>query len=272
MADHRGDDTDEGCLGRMKTVLTIAGSDSSGGAGIQADLRAIESLGCRGISAITAVTAQSMERVYGLYPLTPDALQSQLSAAEEEGIDGAKLGMLATAELVEVVADFLQRRSDLPLVSDPVMAASSGHPLLDAAGTQLLVQRVLPLTDVLCPNAVEAGILLNRSISTLPEARRAVRELADLGPRSVVLKGGHLQTDEVVDLLWDGESLHEFSGPRIPGQGVRGTGCVHASTLASLLTQGRGLVAAVSETAERLRECIVSSRERQISYLFPGHR
>lgn len=256
----------------MKTVLTIAGSDSSGGAGVQADLRAIESLGCRGVSAITAVTAQSMERVYGLFPLTADALQSQLSAAEEEGLNVVKLGMLATAELVDVVADFLQRKSDLPLVSDPVLAASSGHSLLDAAGTQLFVHRVLPLTDVLCPNAVEAGILLNRSVSTLRDARRAVRELADLGPRSVVLKGGHLQTDEVVDLLWDGESLHEFSGPRNPGPGVRGTGCVHASTLASLLAQGRELEAAASETAERLREYIAFSRARQISYLLPGHR
>ena len=244
----------------MKTVLSIGGSDSSGGAGIQADLQAIAAQGCHGATAITAITAQSPDRVHRVFPLPTEQLRAQLQALSSMEISAIKLGMLGTAELVDIVADFLESRASIPLVVDPVLVSSSGHALLEEEGVQRLVNRILPLAWVLTPNADEAGVLLGREVRTEEDARAAVQSLGRRGPRAVVLKGGHLQTEAIIDLLWDGQEVHTFVRPRLKRSSVHGTGCVHASTLAALLALGTPLVEAVDRTQEHLSRGVARAR------------
>jgi hydroxymethylpyrimidine/phosphomethylpyrimidine kinase len=246
----------------MKIVLSIAGSDSSGGAGVQADLQAIAAQGCHGATAITAITAQSPDRVHRVFAVPPEQLRAQLHALAEVDLAAIKTGMLASAELVDVVADFIESRdlSSVPLVVDPVFRSSSGHALLEADGIECLVRRVFPLVEVLTPNAIEAEVLLGCEVRTEKQATHAVQAIAQLGPGAVVLKGGHLQTEQVVDLVWDGHVLHRFERPRLKTSEVHGTGCVHASTLASLLALGVPLNDAVGRTQEHLSRGVTQAR------------
>jgi hydroxymethylpyrimidine/phosphomethylpyrimidine kinase len=255
----------------MKTVLAIAGSDSSGGAGIQADLQAIAAQGLHAATAITAITSQSPRRVFRVSPVSSSSLRDQLSAVSEMSLSGIKTGMLANADLVGVVADFLEEHRSVPCVVDPVLISSSGYALLDSAGLSLFVERVLPQTTVLTPNIPEAEVLLDRSIPDLAHARKAVQDLGQLGVGAVVLKGGHLEGEDVVDLLWDGLDTHHFKRPRVPVGPVHGTGCVHASTLASLLALGVPLVEAVARTQDHLHSGVSQAREVGNAWVVEPH-
>lgn len=226
----------------MATALTIAGSDSGGGAGIQADLKTFSALGVFGTSAITAVTAQNTLGVRAVATLDVDLIVAQIEAVLDDlGADAVKTGMLATSAITEAVAAVLARRLRRPLVVDPVMFSKSRHRLLAADAVQTMVARLLPLAAVLTPNAPEAEALTGRPVRSEQDARDAARRLVDLGPRAVVVKGGHLDTPDVVDVLFDGTALFEARGPRHATRHTHGTGCTYAAAIAAFLARGETL-------------------------------
>jgi hydroxymethylpyrimidine/phosphomethylpyrimidine kinase len=223
-------------------ALTIAGSDSGGGAGIQADLKAMAALGTFGTTAITALTAQNTRGVRGVFPVPTAFVLAQIEAVLEDlPVTAVKTGMLATADTVRAVAE-LAAAGRLPLlVVDPVMVASSGDRLLEPAAERLYVEALLPHATVITPNLREAEVLLGRSITTLAEQRDAAAALGELGPSTVVVKGGHAVTDtpgEAVDVIWHDGTLRELRTPRVDTPNNHGSGCSFASAIAALLAQG----------------------------------
>lgn len=227
----------------MVSALTIAGSDSGGGAGIQADLKTFGALGVFGASAITAVTAQNTLGVRAFEMVSTPLVVSQIVAVLEDMGPGAiKTGMLGTAEVVSAVAGTLRDRGTGPVVVDPVMIAKSRHRLLAEDAVSALVRDLLPLATVLTPNAPEAAAMTGRPVRTEHEAREAARRLHDLGSTAVIVKGGHLETPDVVDLLFDGRDFHEARGPRHDTRHTHGTGCTYAAAIAAHLALGHPLL------------------------------
>jgi len=226
----------------MRTALTIAGSDSGGGAGIQADLKTFAAHGVYGTSAITAVTAQNTIGVTRAVALDADFVTAQIEAvASDIPPHAVKIGMLATAAIVEAVAAAIEEL-ELPLVVlDPVMVAKSGDRLLDADGVQMLSIELLPRSFVVTPNVPEAEVLSGRTIASLDDAREAARRIHDMGASAVIVKGGHASGDEIVDLLFDGRSFTEWRTTRIASTNTHGTGCTFASAVAANLALGRTL-------------------------------
>ena len=227
----------------MRTALTIAGSDSGGGAGIQADLKTFAAHGVYGTSAITAVTAQNTIGVTALLALEADVVTAQIEAvAGDIAVHAVKVGMLATAAIVEAVAAAIEEL-ELPLVVvDPVLAAKGGERLLDADGVQMLRAELLPRSLVVTPNIPEAEALSGRTIRSLEDAREAARRIQDLGASAVIITGGHAPGDEIVDLLFDGRGFTEWRMPRIATKNTHGTGCTFASAVAANLALGRTLI------------------------------
>lgn len=228
------------------TALTIAGSDSGGGAGIQADLKTFAAHGVYGTSAITAVTAQSTIGVDGVHLVPDDFVTKQIEAVVSDlGCDAVKTGMLATAPIVEAVAAAVEAL-DLPnLVVDPVMIAKSGDHLLDEEAVHAVRWTLLRLARVVTPNIPEAEVLAKMPIKTRDDMREAARRIAMLKPAAVVIKGGHLAGPEVIDLLLEDGTYHEWIGPRIEGPNTHGTGCTFASAIAAHLAKGATLLEAV---------------------------
>jgi len=234
----------------MKPVaLTIAGSDSGGGAGIQADLKSMEANGVFGTSVITAITAQNTTAVTEAQPVALDLISAQLEAVLSDfPVAAIKTGMLATADIIERVADDLKARDSYPLVVDPVMISKSGYELLAPEAVATLRDRLLPLATVITPNLHEAGHLLDATVRTEPDMRNAARALYDMGPEAVLVKGGHLATtDDAVDVLYDGTTFHAVRAPRIDTPHTHGTGCTYASAIAAHLAHGRDLPTAVEQ-------------------------
>jgi hydroxymethylpyrimidine/phosphomethylpyrimidine kinase len=230
----------------MLLALTIAGSDSGGGAGIQADLKTFAALGVYGTSAITAITAQNTIGVTAIHALPADLVTAQIEAiAGDMRIDVVKTGMLAGSAIVEAVAAAIASL-DLPsVVVDPVMIAKSGDRLFDHEALAALRSELLPRARVVTPNVQEAEVLAEMRITTLDEAREAARRIHKLGAAAVVVKGGHLPGDEAIDLLFDGRTFTDFRAPRIETRNTHGTGCTFASAIASHLAHGRALPDAV---------------------------
>jgi len=225
-------------------ALTIAGSDSSGGAGIQADLKTFAALGVFGTSAVTALTAQNTQGVRGVHAVPADFVVAQVDAVLDDlAVAAVKTGMLATADVVRAVA-VLAAAGRLPrLVVDPVMVASSGDRLLEPQAERLYVEALLPHAFVLTPNVREAEVLLGTPIRTLEDQHEAARALGALGPATVVVKGGHAVVDsagDAVDVVWDGTSTYELRSPRLRTSNDHGTGCTFASATAAALAQGAG--------------------------------
>ena len=230
----------------MPTALTIAGSDSGGGAGIQADLKTFAAHGVYGTSAVTAVTAQNTRAVEGVFTLAPDEVVRQIDAvASDIALDAIKTGMLANAAVVAAVADAIRRWKLSPIVVDPVMVSKSGHHLLSADATEQVIARLLPLARVVTPNRFEAEVLTSRSVTTLDQAREAARMLHGRGAEAVVIKGGHFTGPTVVNLLFDGQVFSEFPTPRIETRNTHGTGCTFASAIAAQLALRRSLPEAI---------------------------
>jgi hydroxymethylpyrimidine/phosphomethylpyrimidine kinase len=230
----------------VKTALTIAGSDSGGGAGIQADLKTFAAHGVFGTSAITAITAQNTVGVTAVHPLPADLVIAQIEAvASDIHVAATKIGMLATAAIVEAVAATIAELQ-LPLVVvDPVMIAKGGATLLDEDAVAALRQELLPRALVVTPNIPEAEALSGRTIASLDEAKDAARRIHEFGLSAVVIKGGHGAGSELVDLLFDGRNFHEFRIERIDTRNTHGTGCTFASAVAARLALGDPLVDAV---------------------------
>jgi hydroxymethylpyrimidine/phosphomethylpyrimidine kinase len=230
----------------VKTVLTIAGSDSGGGAGIQADLKTFAAHDVFGTSAITAITAQNTVGVTAVHALPADLVIAQIEAvASDIHISATKIGMLASAAIVEAVAATIAELQ-LPLVVvDPVMISKSGATLLDEDAVSALRQELLPRALLVTPNIPEAEALSGRSIASLDDAKDAARRIFKLGPSAVVIKGGHGAGIELVDLLFDGHHFQEFKTARIDTQNTHGTGCTFASAVAARLALGEHLAEAV---------------------------
>ena len=237
-------------------LLTIAGSDSGGGAGVQADLKTFEAHGVYGMSAITAVTAQNSVSVTAVELISPAPVQAQIRAVFDDfGVDAVKIGMLGTREIVEAVAQVLEDYPPVPLVLDPVMVAKSGDSLLDDEAVEALVDLLIPRTTLLTPNLPEAARLVGRPVHAREERVAAARELAERGASAVLMKGGHgeqpgpegelVPEDPVVDWLFDGERLHRFAHERITTRSDHGTGCTLSSAIAAELGAGTELERAV---------------------------
>jgi hydroxymethylpyrimidine/phosphomethylpyrimidine kinase len=238
----------------MKVALTIAGSDSGGGAGIQADLRTFAAHRVHGTSALTAVTAQNSLGVTAWAALAPSLVAAQIEAvATDMSVAATKTGMLANAEIVAAVADAIRSLPLGPVVVDPVMVAKSGDRLIDAATERVYVERLFPLATLLTPNAHEAEALLGRPVRDVAAMRSAARELAALGVRAVLVKGGALAGDAVDVLLVDGE-LVELAAPRIDTRNTHGTGCTLSAAICARLARGDALVDAVRGAKAYLTE------------------
>lgn len=233
-------------------ALTIAGSDSGGGAGIQADLKSMEANGVFGTSALAAVTAQNTEEVAQAHDLPPSLVAAQIDAvAEDMDVQAAKTGMLSAPKIIETVADRVAAHDLFPFVVDPVMISKTGFQLLQDAAIDTLVNELLPLATVVTPNVHEAEHLTDVSIETPDDLRPAAEALLDYGPDAVLVKGGHLsETEEAVDVLVDGDVSRTFAAPRIDTRHTHGTGCTYASAIAANLAKGHALVPAV-ERAKR---------------------
>jgi hydroxymethylpyrimidine/phosphomethylpyrimidine kinase len=232
---------------RVPRALTIAGSDSGGGAGIQADLKTFSAFQVFGMSVLTAVTAQNSVGVTGVHDLPPDFVALQIDAVLDDlGADAVKIGMLSTAPIVQAVAGRLRAHPAAPVVLDPVMIAKSGDPLLQPDARAALVEALLPLAEVVTPNLHEAAALAGLPVATEGDMEEAARRIHARGPRHVLVKGGHLK-DSATDLLYDGRAFTRFPAPRIDSPNTHGTGCTYSSAIAAGLARGRPLVAAIGE-------------------------
>ena len=241
----------------MASALTIAGSDSGGGAGIQADLKTFAALGVYGTSAIAALTAQNTVSVNGVHEVPPDFVVSQIETVVSDiSIDAVKTGMLATPEIVEAVADAIARWKLRNLVVDPVMVAKSGDVLLTEPAVEAIRRALLPLASVVTPNRPEAERLTGHAVGSRDDARDAARRLVDLGARAVVVKGGHFDEADIIDLLYDGTTFHEFRHPRLQTRHTHGTGCTFAAAIAALLARGMDLPTAVQQAIDYVEGAI----------------
>jgi hydroxymethylpyrimidine/phosphomethylpyrimidine kinase len=248
--------------GRVPIALAIAGSDPSGGAGIQADLKTFSALGAYGAAVITALTAQNTRRVTGVHNVPPDFVSLQIDTVFDDlVVDAVKIGMVSTAGIARAIASSLREHSARNIVLDPVMVAKSGDLLLDPGAVTALREELVPLATVITPNLPEAGVLLG---SAAPASRAAMRDAAvalhALGPRFVFLKGGHLEDDpESPDVLYDGVELTELTTARVPTRNTHGTGCTLSSAIAALLPQQESPLVAMRLAKEYLSGAIEGS-------------
>ena len=241
----------------MRRLLTVAGSDSGGGAGIQADLKTFLALGCHGMSAVTAVTAQNSLGVQGWWPLPVEAVRAQVRAVVDDiGVDAVKVGMLGTAEIAAAVAEELADVG-VPVVVDPVCVSKHGDPLLAADALAVLRDRVIPLATVVTPNLDEVEALTGLRVTSADALGAAARAMHALGPRWTLVKGGHLAGD-AVDLLWDGASETRYAAPRLDSRHTHGTGCTLASAVAARLAYGDSVPEAVRAAKEYVTGAIAN--------------
>jgi hydroxymethylpyrimidine/phosphomethylpyrimidine kinase len=242
----------------MKKALTIAGSDSGGGAGIQADLKTFMAFGVHGMSAITALTAQNSVGVQGIFDVSPEFVREQIrSVMSDIGVDAAKTGMLSNAGIVRTVAEAVREFRIPNLVVDPVMVAKSGDSLLAPEARKALCEELLPLAAVITPNVFEAEAILGRRIEDLEDMKKAARELKNIGCRWVVVKGGRLDIEsQAVDVMCDGKELLLFRSPRYDSTFTHGSGCTFASAVTAGLAKGRTPPEAVRRAKEYVTEAI----------------
>ncbi len=245
--------------GKMKRILTIAGSDSGGGAGIQADLKTIAALGGYGMSVITALTAQNTTGVQGIFEVPVSFIEKQFeSVASDIGIDAIKTGMLAGPEIIAAVAKKIRRHKIRKVVVDPVMVAKGGSRLLAARAEETLKKELLPLACVVTPNIPEAERLSGIRIRTRKSMENAARTIREMGAEYVLVKGGHLK-GEALDLLFDGDTFFEFASPRIRTLDTHGTGCTLASAIAVYIAHDMPVREAVAMAKEYVTAAIRSS-------------
>ncbi|MDB5999101.1 MAG: phosphomethylpyrimidine kinase [Rhizobacter sp.] len=241
-------------------VLSIAGSDSGGGAGIQADLKTIAAFGCYGMTAITAITVQNTQGVRGIHAVPPDILGAQIDAVlEDMGAGAVKIGMLHSAEIVRVVAQAIDTHGLQQVVLDPVMVATSGDRLIAEDTVAVLVRELFARVALVTPNLDEAALLLGRELSRVEDLDAAVRDLLALGAQAVLLKGGHLKGDTVVDVFGAADgSWRRFESPRIASRNLHGTGCTLSSAIASGLALGQSMPEAIEAARAYVLDAIRS--------------
>jgi hydroxymethylpyrimidine/phosphomethylpyrimidine kinase len=260
----------------LPITLTIAGSDSGGGAGIQADLKTFHAFGCFGTTAITAITVQNTRGVTGVHPVPVETVQEQIRAVAQDLPPAAcKTGMLATSELVRAVAESIRRHHLPNYVLDPVMVATSHDRLLDADAERTILDVLLPLAACVTPNLDEAAILVGEPVTDEEGMRRAARTLVDRGARAALLKGGHLPGPELVDVLWDGREWHTWRRPKRETRHTHGTGCTLAAGITAGLAHGRPLRQAVEDALDYVQRAMAAapglgSGHGPLNHLVPG--
>ncbi|SHG37721.1 hydroxymethylpyrimidine/phosphomethylpyrimidine kinase [Thermosyntropha lipolytica DSM 11003] len=244
----------------MLNILTIAGFDPSGGAGIIADLKTISSLGGYGISVVTAITAQNTSRITAIEKVSPLMVQKQLEAIVQDfHLDGIKIGMLYDREIIKTVAAFLQTlKSSTPVVLDPVLLSTSGSPLLKEEAIAVMKAELFPCCTAITPNLPEAESLSGITIKNIADMEKAALELLKYHPRWVIVKGGHLE-GEPVDIAVNGKEFYHFSGQRLTRKEIRGTGCTFSSALTFYLARGLAMKEAVSRTKAYMEKAIIKS-------------
>ena len=244
----------------MKIALTIAGSDSGGGAGIQADLKTFHQFGVFGTSALVAITAQNTRGVTAVFAIPEEIVRAQLRAlADDLPPDAVKTGMLATSDLVGAVADAIEEHGFRNYVLDPVMVATSGDRLLDRDAERTVRERLVPLAAVVTPNLDEASLLVEEEIDTVERMERAAKILVGLGAAAALVKGGHLQADEMVDVLRVGDTVRRFNHPKIETTSTHGTGCTLSSGIAAGLALGRSIERAAADALDFVRRAITTA-------------
>lgn len=250
----------------IPNVLSIAGVDPSGGAGLLADLKAFSALGAYGTGVVAALTAQNTRGVTGVHPVPVTFIAQQIDTLfADVRIDAVKLGMLGTAEVASTVADALRRHGARRVVVDPVMVSKSGHHLLSPDAVATLIREILPLAEIITPNLPEAEVLLdNTPIRTLADMRSAARALRALGPRIVVLKGGHLDGAESIDVIDDGSTQVELPAARIETKNTHGTGCTLSAAIAALLPRHADPLDAIRAAKTYLTAAIAASGELSV--------
>jgi hydroxymethylpyrimidine/phosphomethylpyrimidine kinase len=238
-------------------VLTIAGSDSGGGAGIEADLKTFTTLQVFGMAAVTSITAQNTTGVYGVHDVPAEMVAQQIDVvAQDIGIDAAKSGMLSNAGIIEAVADAIVRNVIENYVLDPVIVSETGHRLLQADAVSALVEKLLPLCKVVTPNSAEASALTGIEVTDIESQRDAARKLYDMGAYTVLIKGGHLPGPRATDLLYDGRYFVEYSDDRIDTRNTHGTGCTYAAAIAAFLGHQQMLPEAIRVAKQYVTEAI----------------
>ena len=242
-------------------VLIVAGSDSGGGAGIQADIKAVTMQGAFAATAVTALTAQNTLGVFGVLPVPPDFVRQQIEVVLDDiGADAIKTGMLHDSAVIKTVAAALEERAAaIPLVVDPVMVAKGGAPLIEPDAIEALKTRLVARAAVVTPNLPEAEVLLGRKIGSPGEMREAARALLGLGCRAALLKGGHLPGDIVFDVLASGPAMRVWQSPRIDTRHTHGTGCTLASAIAAGLAQGRDVESAIDRARDYVQRAIAAA-------------
>lgn len=244
----------------MKIALTIAGSDSSGGAGIQADIKTISAHGVYAMSVITAITAQNTQGVFAVQDIDPEIIARQIEVLFEDiRIDAIKIGMVSKTESIKAIASTLDRYGYQRIVLDPVMVSKSGYKLLLPEAEQALVELLIPRAQVITPNIPEAETLLNGSINTIEQMKEAAASLYELGPQYVLLKGGHFQGETAVDILYDGNNFERYQKKRIKTKNTHGTGCTLSSAIAANIAKGLPVTEAVAKAKDYITGAIEHS-------------
>ena len=252
---------------RYNTVLTIAGSDSGGGAGIQADIKAISAMGCYAASAITAITVQNTLGVQAVHPVPLDILRGQIDAVLSDiGADAVKIGMLHSSEVVILVAEMIEKYGITNVVLDPVMVSTSGHRLIEEDAVEVIKSRLLPLARVITPNVPEAEILAGCKIAGEDEFEAIARRLSDNGNVSVLMKAGHLSGDSLVDYFYNAEddTITRLQSKRVQTRNTHGTGCTLSSAFAAALAKGEGLTMAATSAKSYIEQAIISGAAYEI--------
>jgi hydroxymethylpyrimidine/phosphomethylpyrimidine kinase len=243
----------------MKNVLTIAGSDSCGGAGIQADIKTFCSLGTYGMSVITAVTAQNTKGVLEIREMDSDIVAKQINCIYDDiKVDAVKIGMVSSIEIIETIAESLIKNSAKNIILDPVMISKSGYHLLKTESKEALIKNLFPLALLVTPNLFEAEVITNKKIETINDMESAAKDILMLGAKSVVIKGGHLEGD-AVDVFFDGANFEYYKGKRINTKNTHGTGCTFSSAVAALTAKGYRLPDALRGAKDYINTAIEHS-------------
>lgn len=250
---------------KYPSVLTIAGFDGSGGAGIQADIKTISALGCYATSVLTALPVQNTKGVRNIFPIPIEAVAEQLKAILDDVFpDAIKIGMVHTPELVETIVQVLDGYKKVPIVFDPVMVATSGHRLIEEETIQTIIEKLFPIADVITPNMDEAGILAGMEVKTLAEMQLAGAKIKNLYCKNILLKGGHQMTSKITTLFLDREGqTHTFETEKLETNNTHGSGCTLSSAIASYLAQGESLFDAVSMAQTYAYEAIKNGEDVQ---------
>jgi hydroxymethylpyrimidine/phosphomethylpyrimidine kinase len=255
----------------LKTALTIAGSDSSGGAGIQADIKTFQAHGVFGMSAVTAVTVQNTQRVYAIQEIEPQIVREQiLCLFDDIEIHAVKIGMVSSIALIESIAEAMNAVKRPPLVLDPVMISKSGFRLLESSAQQALVASLFPMADVVTPNIHEAEALTGLKIRETTAMREAAKAILKLGARNVVVKGGHLE-GKAIDVVYDGKEYRELEGRRVATKNTHGTGCTFSAAIAANFALGKGFFEAVANAKTYITGAIEHSLSLGKGFGPPDH-